>query len=592
LKEISKTLYCAFDVFPAPTGFSQRLSAYAKVLPTRYAATALTLKAADTSHVERLHGMKILRIPAGTGDLPSQMLTFERAVRRQLESEEYALVHFCDPIGGYALAEMKAQYGYSLIYEAIHFPSQELEMLHPHWEGNLRLRAKLRRQELFCLMNADMVLTGSLSSRKAIHALGTPLELIDALPPPIDLARFAGCPEPSRTPMRLLYVGSQAPWQGLKTLLLAAHRAQKAIDFQLTILGPRHPMWQPRLEGMAQELGLSPKVKFHPAVAHEELPRFLAEADVGLLTLSDSERGRFGGSLSKAALYLASGRPIIAADLPVCREVLPEGTTTFYQADNPDALASRIVQLSKSAQLRVEMGERGRTAASRFSETRVGQQLLSAYEWLLGPQTEARSPADEASHSSHTPTPKLAPYQEPTDKQLPPPPPRASPPIKKAPAAKAPQPSMAKAASADADLASTPQAEARFIPEAELASIPEVEATSTDEVKAPPIAEVEATPVPEAEAASISEMEDASIPEEEADLLQEATAPVPDAAPTSAEEPPPSATAHGSEATADGTDRWMAQVLQGYCPPEGVEFQRPTPPAGLPGKRTTGDVKP
>src|SRR5690606_31263178 len=31
-------------------------------------------------------------------------------------------------------------------------------------------------------------------------------------------------------------------------------------------------------------------------------------------------------------------------------------------------------------------------------------------------------------------------------------------------------------------------------------------------------------------------------------------------------------------------DAWFAQVVHGYCPPEGAQFQRPTPPTNFPGR--------
>ena len=49
----------------------------------------MTTKTPDVSHIERYQGARLLRVPVGAGDLVSKVQAFERAVRRQLESEEF-----------------------------------------------------------------------------------------------------------------------------------------------------------------------------------------------------------------------------------------------------------------------------------------------------------------------------------------------------------------------------------------------------------------------------------------------------------------------------------------------------------------------
>ncbi|MFN7134925.1 MAG: glycosyltransferase, partial [Myxococcales bacterium] len=159
--DLPKVLYCSFDVIPEPSGTSVRATEFLRGLDGVFTVDALTAKTPDHSHIERYHGARLLRVPVGSGDLPARAQAFERAVRRQLESDEYQLVHFTDPYGGYALCELKSQYNFKLVYEVVGFPSIEIKYTHPHLEGDRRFVARLRRQELFCLMNADCVVVGS-----------------------------------------------------------------------------------------------------------------------------------------------------------------------------------------------------------------------------------------------------------------------------------------------------------------------------------------------------------------------------------------------------------------------------------------------
>ncbi len=366
LSDLPRVLLCSFDVIPGPTGLSRRLTEYLRELSEHFSVVVLSAKTPDHSHIQRYQGARLLRVPVGGGDLPSRVQAFDRAVRRQLESEEYALAHFTDPFGGYAICELRETFGYRLIYEAHGFPSQELASQDPQLEGDRRFLAKVRRQELFCLMNADRVITGSETTRHFIQGLGVSEELVDVLRAPVDLGAMAAetTREPTGSPMRVLYLGSQVDWQGLPALLRATKQALQQVDLQLTLVGPPHVREQPLLEDLIRELGIERKVSFQPSIPHENLPEVLSAADVGVVPLADADRNRNqGGPLSKVAEYLAAGRPILASDLPLTREAVPSEAGLFHAPGDVEALAANLVRLAKSAELRVRMGSAARDAA-------------------------------------------------------------------------------------------------------------------------------------------------------------------------------------------------------------------------------------
>ncbi len=388
MSELSRLLFCSFDVIPGPTGSSRRLAEYLKGLQDRFQVVVLSAKTPDHSHIERFHGARLLRVPVGTGDLQSRLMAFERAVRRQLESEEYVLAHFTDPFGGYALCEQKNEYGYRLVYEAIGFPSQELRYTHPATEGDRRFLSKVRRQELYCLMNADVVITGSQTTRRFIRSLGVSDELVRVLRAPVDLSLYR--PDqmalPDGNPMRVLYLGSQAGYQGLPTLLRAMQLAQRQVDLRLALVGPQHPDWQAHLQDLVDELHLSGKVELQPPVGFDDLHKVVGASDVGVLPLDDCERNREqGGALSKISEYFAGGRPVIAADLPVTRELLPESAALFFRPGDYKQLAESLVHLAKNPSRRVELGARARAdAVMHLDASLVRGKLLDIYDELLG----------------------------------------------------------------------------------------------------------------------------------------------------------------------------------------------------------------
>ncbi|RKH76696.1 glycosyltransferase, partial [Corallococcus sp. AB045] len=415
MSDLPRLLLCSFDVIPGPSGSSRRLTEYLKALPDRFSVVVLSAKTPDHSHIEKYQGARLLRVPVGSGDLASRIQSFERAVRRQLESEDYALAHFTDPFGGYALCELKADYGYRLIYEAQTFPSQELRYTHPQTDGDRRFLSKIRRQELFCLMNADLVVTGSQTTRAFIQGLGAAEDQLRTIRAPVDLKPYdpevLGAPDGS--PLRMMYLGSHVGWQGLPTLLRATALAAQQVDVRLTLVGAHHPDWKPHLEDLVNDLGIKEKVDFQPPVAHDDLVKVLALADVGVLPLDDSERNRLqGGPLAKVSEYLAAGRPVIAADLPVTRELIPKDAAIFFPPGDARALSERILDLARDVPRRVALGKAGRAFAEKVLDAGlIRGQLLDLYDSLL--EKRGHIPVEAASEPpdvtmTGTPTNRLA----------------------------------------------------------------------------------------------------------------------------------------------------------------------------------------
>ncbi len=419
MSDLPRLLLCSFDVIPGPSGSSRRLTEYLKALPDRFSVVVLSAKTPDHSHIEKYQGARLLRVPVGAGDLASRIQAFERAVKRQLDSEDYALAHFTDPFGGYVLCEMKGDYGYRLIYEAQTFPSQDLRYTHPQLEGDKRFLAKIRRQELFCLMNADLVITGSQTTRSYIQSLGASTEQTRVMRAPVDLTPYT--PDvlgvPDGEPMRLMYLGSQAGWQGLPTLMRAISLAvEQGVEVKLSLVGPRSPDWQPHLEDLAQDLRIQEHVEFQPPVLHDDLVKVLALADVGVLPLEDVDRNRLqGGPLAKASEYFAAGRPLLAADLPVTRELLPSSATLFHTPGDAKALADSIVELARSVPRRLEMGREARAFAEQELDAGlIRGKLLDIYDELLGKQTTVGTPSELPEPTvTGTPTNRLSQFKPP-----------------------------------------------------------------------------------------------------------------------------------------------------------------------------------
>ena len=111
----------------------------------------------------------------------------------------------------------------------------------------------------------------------------------------------------------------------------------------------------------------------------EDMPSVFSDATIVVLA-------SYREGLPKALLEAAAcGKPLVATDVPGCREIVSHGINGFLVPPrNPDALAAAIDSLLRDSALRAKMGQAGREAVLRsFSVEKVTGQLLALYRELL-----------------------------------------------------------------------------------------------------------------------------------------------------------------------------------------------------------------
>lgn len=130
-----------------------------------------------------------------------------------------------------------------------------------------------------------------------------------------------------------MYIGRLDGWKGVGTLLEAS---KLLVGVQVVVVGGE-PTQVEKLQAAY------PNVQFLGYRPYSELVHNQVAADVLVLpnTAKDETSVRFTSPL-KLFTYMASGRPIVASDLPSLREVLDEESAYFATADDPEALAASI----------------------------------------------------------------------------------------------------------------------------------------------------------------------------------------------------------------------------------------------------------
>jgi glycosyltransferase involved in cell wall biosynthesis len=180
-------------------------------------------------------------------------------------------------------------------------------------------------------------------------------------------------------PIRLGYVGSLFPGKGLEWIERLAARLPEAAFHVLGGTSADLEYWRARLT--------LPNVRFHGHVPHAEAQVRMREFDLLLAPYRPavligggaSDVGRWMSPL-KVFEYMASGRPLVASDLPVLREVLVDGVNArLVPPDDLEAWVTAIEELVRAPSSARALAERAREdLLGRFTWDVRARRILEA----------------------------------------------------------------------------------------------------------------------------------------------------------------------------------------------------------------------
>jgi glycosyltransferase involved in cell wall biosynthesis len=194
----------------------------------------------------------------------------------------------------------------------------------------------------------------------------------------VDVARFSPLPEPDGPPT-FGFVGRLLDDKGVRTLV-AAHRLLRAqgLETRLLIAGTPDPANPASVtEAEAKSWNSEPGV-FWLGHVHD-IAGFWASAHVAVLP---SRREGLPLSLMEAA---ACGRPMIASDVPGCREVvIADETGLLVPVDDAPALAAAMHRLAVAPELRSRYAMAARKLVTeKLAADIIGRQIVQLYHRLL-----------------------------------------------------------------------------------------------------------------------------------------------------------------------------------------------------------------
>lgn len=194
----------------------------------------------------------------------------------------------------------------------------------------------------------------------------------------VDPERFLPQPEPVGTPVVLL--AARMLWdKGVGVLVEAAHQLKSEIQVRVVLVGDPDPgnpatvsrktLEQWHSEGVIEWWGWQP-----------DMPRIYNQCHIIALPTMYGE-----GVPTTLLEGAACGRPLVASDIPGCRQIVLDGYNGFLVPPNDSsALAQAIKRLVSDPALRGRMGNASRQLVlEKFTHAQVNAATLGVYQHVL-----------------------------------------------------------------------------------------------------------------------------------------------------------------------------------------------------------------
>ncbi len=202
----------------------------------------------------------------------------------------------------------------------------------------------------------------------------------------VDLERFASLPDPATA-------RHQIGLREARTVMCTGHLyAGRGADLFLSLAEsfPRaHFVWvggRPEDVKTWKQKVESENVTFTGFIPNQELPLYQAAADILLMPYSRSIMGSSGSADSAAVAspmkmfeYMAAGRAIVSADLPVIREVLNEKNAVFCEPDNIENWRIEIESLLNNETRRDELGNQARRDVEGYTWVARAKKIMNNF---------------------------------------------------------------------------------------------------------------------------------------------------------------------------------------------------------------------
>lgn len=331
----------------------------------------------DLPFVDRKFNLSIERSPVHRNNLKAY-----RELKAIIQEQDYKIIHCHTPMGG-VLARLAAQTarkkGTKVIYTAhgFHFCKGSSFL---NWMLYYPIEKSLSRKTdcLITINNEDyqLAVSKNFKAKKIAHIHGVGVNTTRYKPlPKIDKWRLRQEFDFRTDDFLLFYAAEFNKNKNHQLLIRALASIKEQVPHARLLLAGKGPMLS-ACQGLAEQLGVGAMVHF--LGYRSDIERLLPMCDVAV---ASSLREGLPVNIMEA---MASGLPIIATQNRGHSELVVEGENGYVlSANQVTAFAGRLLELSRSNTLRLQMGEKSAEMVKKYSLAQVALELNDIYKPLM-----------------------------------------------------------------------------------------------------------------------------------------------------------------------------------------------------------------
>ncbi|GAB4123688.1 MAG: hypothetical protein OHK0045_03530 [Raineya sp.] len=379
-----ESLYTAFDVFPSAKGAATHIHHFANTLLKAYPKGLLYVlgdeKLTETETWD--NGVTVWRYKSQNSNFLERTEEYSKNLLFWLANQKnIKICHFRDIWGAVPIL-LNSNKNYKTIFEVNALPSIELPY---RYSVSKKILREIEHIENFCLERTDQIVVPSEVIARFLEKKGVQSSKIQVITNGAELPESE--PErPSAAPEKyILYFGALQTWQGIDDLL-RAFRLLQDTDLYLVVCSSHKARYGKIYHKFAEKLGIAEKIIWHYQLPKNELYAWVKYAYCTLAPLKECSRNlEQGCSPLKILESMAMATPVIASDMPVCREIIhSEQVGRLIRPDRPAELArairiwlaypEKVKEIGLNAQKHIEQN---------FNWASKKNELLNLYQTLL-----------------------------------------------------------------------------------------------------------------------------------------------------------------------------------------------------------------
>lgn len=207
-----------------------------------------------------------------------------------------------------------------------------------------------------------------------------PMERMTVLPDGYTAKNFKGADENAILKKERLSIGYCGGFMAGKGIGIIAKTAGEDRDNTYHMYGGDREKAEKEIEAK-----FPTNVEFHGYIPNAQVPEMLQKHDILLLPNQEKQicKGEDIGKVTsplKMFEYMASGRVIIASDIPVLREILNEQNSYLVKADDPQAWVKAVRHIETNREEAVRKAERAKMEVNQYSWKSRARKMLELVE--------------------------------------------------------------------------------------------------------------------------------------------------------------------------------------------------------------------